>query len=77
LPASKFCRIHRSYIVSLDNITSFNHNKVFIGEKPFPIGASYNKELQKHITLVTNEWRDSRKVRGSRNILSEIVNSQN
>lgn len=41
LPASRFIRIHRSYIVSLQKIKSFNHELVEIGNKELPIGKLY------------------------------------
>ncbi|PZR03213.1 MAG: DNA-binding response regulator [Flavobacterium psychrophilum] len=37
-----FIRIHRSYIVSIDKITSFRNSKVRIKDKYIPIGDSYN-----------------------------------
>lgn len=58
LPPEKFCRIHRSYIVSIDCIQSFATDKVYIQDKVLPIGVSYSysKALQKRITIVTNEY---------------------
>ena len=56
LPADKFCRIHRSYIVSIDSIQSFVSDKVYIADKILPIGVSYNKALQQKIIIVTNDY---------------------
>lgn len=41
LPADKFTRIHRSYIVARDKVTKFNKQSVFIDLLEFPIGSSY------------------------------------
>lgn len=55
LPTDKFCRIHRSYIVSIDCIKSFVSDKVYIDTKILPIGISYSKALQQKIMIVTND----------------------
>lgn len=44
LPENKFIRIHRSYLVAVDQITSFSPVMVTIGKKEFPIGTSYRKK---------------------------------
>ncbi len=41
LPSDAFCRIHKSYIVNLSNVTSIEGNRVFLGEKKLPIGQNY------------------------------------
>lgn len=41
LPPTHFSRIHKSYIISLDHITSINKAQVIIGENYIPIGESY------------------------------------
>jgi len=43
LSENGFLRIHRSYIVSINRITSFSPVSVFIGKKEFPIGTSYRE----------------------------------
>ena len=45
LPASKFIRIHKSYIVSKAAITSIRKNSVFIGPEEFPVGDNYKDAL--------------------------------
>jgi DNA-binding LytR/AlgR family response regulator len=45
LPKNQFIRIHRSYIISLKNITSFTNEQVTILEKSIPISRSYKKEV--------------------------------
>ena len=41
LPASKFVRIHKSFILSVNSITALKKNSVFIGEHEFPVGETY------------------------------------
>lgn len=47
LPSKEFIRIHRSFIVNLDQITSFTSHSVFIQEKELPIGPVYKNEVFK------------------------------
>ncbi|MDR2425509.1 MAG: LytTR family transcriptional regulator, partial [Prevotellaceae bacterium] len=41
LPASRFLRINRSYIVNRERIDSFDNNDVFIKSHEIAIGSSY------------------------------------
>ncbi len=41
LPESKFCRVHKSYIVALDKINNIEKNKIFIGTNEIPISEKY------------------------------------
>lgn len=41
LPASVFVRVHRSFIVSLDKISSITKNRVLIGDKHIPVSGGY------------------------------------
>jgi DNA-binding LytR/AlgR family response regulator len=41
LPEKKFLRIHRSYIIAVDQILSFNTTSVDIPSGSLPIGRSY------------------------------------
>ena len=41
LPEKDFIRIHRSYLVALERITSFSPVMAWVGDKQFPIGTSY------------------------------------
>ena len=46
LPADKFMRIHKSYIVATERITAISRNRVMIGEKWIPIGENYRDEFR-------------------------------
>lgn len=45
LPSPKFCRIHRSYIVSLQHISYVEKSAVHILEEIIPIGSVYRKQF--------------------------------
>ncbi len=47
LPTEKFIRVHRSFIVSLPKISSFNKNVIQIGEEEIPIGELYKDKFLK------------------------------
>jgi DNA-binding LytR/AlgR family response regulator len=47
LPASTFRRIHRSFIVALDKIQSFNSEMVEINGTNIPVGRGYKEVLDK------------------------------
>lgn len=47
LPDSLFKRIHRSYIVAIDKISSFNSEMVEINELRIPVGRGYKEVLEK------------------------------
>lgn len=56
LPALKFTRVHRSYIVNTGCIDIIEDNSVVInteeGKKSIPIGKSYKEKLMKDINLI-------------------------
>ena len=49
LPADRFVRIHRSYIIALDKIEYIQKNKVKIGDHLIPIGESYKQAFMNHL----------------------------
>jgi DNA-binding LytR/AlgR family response regulator len=51
LPADRFFRVHRSYIVNLAKISSINGNMAEIGQTEIPIGANYKNELMKKLGI--------------------------
>jgi len=55
LPANQFCRIHRSYLVSLEHTTDFDNEVVYIGDKIFPIGKQYRGILQQRVITLSND----------------------
>lgn len=47
LPTGKFVRIHKSWLLAIDEITAIRKNSVFIGEKEFSVGESYREAVEK------------------------------
>ena len=47
LPRDAFVRIHRSYIVALKKIESYNHEMIVVGKKELPISRMYKHEVSK------------------------------
>ena len=47
LPEKEFARVHRSYIVSLNNIKSFTAEVIEIGNSNIPIGKLYRSDAMK------------------------------
>ncbi len=45
LPTDRFSRIHRSYVVNLDHVTSLGTRQLEINGQTFPISATYKKAL--------------------------------
>ena len=49
LPAGRFVRVHRSYIVALDKIASIERGRIFIEDKVIPVGDTYRDTFYKYI----------------------------
>lgn len=49
LPATKFLRIHKSYIISIARISSIKKNMVFLGELEVPVSDNYKEALMNAI----------------------------
>jgi len=45
LPPDQFCRIHKSYVVSLKHIDIIEKHQVIIDNKPIPIGLTYRENF--------------------------------
>jgi DNA-binding LytR/AlgR family response regulator len=43
LPPDRFMRVHRSYIIHKNKISSVNKNRIAIGKKQIPVGETYRK----------------------------------
>jgi len=53
LPHGHFCRVHRSYIVSLNRIDSIERKRIKIGERIIPVSDSYYPVLLQAIDAAT------------------------
>lgn len=52
LGSAEFIRVHRSYIVRLDQIFDIEDGSIRIGKKVIPVGASYEDALLKRLTML-------------------------
>ena len=52
LPASKFLRVHRSYIVSLNKIDYIQEGMIAIGKANVPVADTYRSALNKRLNLL-------------------------
>lgn len=46
LPQDRFMRVHRSYIINVEKISSINRNKIAIEKAHIPIGDTYRKKFR-------------------------------
>lgn len=49
LPASKFVRIHKSYIASINKVSKYEHGLVQINNMNLPVGITFRRELQEKL----------------------------
>jgi DNA-binding LytR/AlgR family response regulator len=49
LSEHRFIRVHRSYIISLEKISGYNHSDIQLGEKEIPIGRLYKQKVMEAI----------------------------
>ena len=49
LPPDQFIRIHRSYIVAIDQVQVLEGNELVIGQERLPVGKTYREEVLKRI----------------------------
>jgi DNA-binding LytR/AlgR family response regulator len=49
LPENKFIRIHKSYSVSIAEITAIRKNSIFLGDKELSIGETFRESVEKMV----------------------------
>ncbi|MFT5336733.1 MAG: DNA-binding LytR/AlgR family response regulator [Sphingobacteriales bacterium] len=52
LPPSQFVRVHRSFIVRIDQIKEIEDNTIAISEKLIPVSRSYRDHLKKSLNML-------------------------
>ncbi len=52
LPAGKFFRLHRSYIIALDKVDTVEQDTVYISKNPIPIGEQQKPALLDRLNLI-------------------------
>jgi DNA-binding LytR/AlgR family response regulator len=57
LPAEEFIRVHKSFIVAVGKIKSFNSEKIITGRKQIPIGRRFRKDFIDRMRCGTPEIR--------------------
>lgn len=50
LPANRFCRVHRSFIVALDKIERLKAQKINIAGRDIPVGATFKQKLKQALS---------------------------
>ena len=51
LPGDSFLRVHRSYIIAIHKIDSYNTDTIEIGKKEIPIGRLFRHDVNKKLNL--------------------------
>lgn len=57
LAEHEFIRIHRSYIISLNAITTYTNTTIEIGDKSFPIGRNYRKLVRELFNKLKKKFK--------------------
>jgi two-component system, LytTR family, response regulator len=52
LPSDKFYRLHRSYLVAVDQIETVEENTAYVGKQNLPIGEQFKKGLLQKLNLI-------------------------
>src|SRR4051812_33258280 len=52
LPINQFCRIHKSYIISVKRLTAFDHESVYIDRNQLPLSSQYFEPLKNKVHIV-------------------------
>ena len=55
LPTEIFCKVHRSYIVSLEHTTKFDNEFVYMGNRKIPISEQYKNVLKNSVITLNYE----------------------
>lgn len=51
LPKDAFVRVHRSYIIALNKIDSYNTDLIEIGKKEIPIGRLFRHDVNRRLNI--------------------------
>jgi two-component system, LytTR family, response regulator len=52
LPPDKFYRLHRSYLVALDQVDAVEEDTAYLEKHPVPIGEQFKKDLLRRLNLI-------------------------
>jgi DNA-binding LytR/AlgR family response regulator len=72
LPKDAFVRVHRSYIIAIDKIDSYNADTIEIGKKEIPIGRLFRRDVTKilNVSTVKNDTKQSTTLRRNTNAIT-------
>jgi DNA-binding LytR/AlgR family response regulator len=54
LPEAGFLRVHKSFIVSVSKIKSFNSERVVTERRKIPVGRHYRKDFMEKMKALSN-----------------------
>jgi len=52
IPAEKFIRVHRSFIINIDNVSSVEDTTIYINNTAIPVGAIYKENFIRVLNLL-------------------------
>jgi DNA-binding LytR/AlgR family response regulator len=55
LPAERFARVHRSFIISLDKITVFKRTRVLLNDVEIPVSDNYRERILAYVGYQENQ----------------------
>jgi DNA-binding LytR/AlgR family response regulator len=50
LPANRFLKVHKSFIVAIDKIKTIHHNEIVVGNVSIPVSRTLKQELMNRVT---------------------------
>lgn len=63
LPQDLFCRVHRSFLIGIDHISSFDEDQVQLGDTNIPIGRSHRRKLESLLPVISCDIRPTQSVK--------------
>lgn len=58
LPSNLFCKVHRSFLVSLAHIQSFDHESVYMEGVVIPVSPLFKNILQTRVRVLVSDTRN-------------------
>lgn len=55
LADERFIRVHRSFLVNLDNITCFSRREIYMGTEEIPFGRNYQVNWMEFLAIPPND----------------------
>jgi two-component system LytT family response regulator len=49
LPPAQFVRVHKSYLVALDKISTIERQRIYVGKAVLPVGETYRAEFARRV----------------------------